>query len=285
VWNAIRRSGTDEWADPVQAKDNLMAEQQIRFDDGAAYERMMGAWSKLAGEIFLDWLAPRTGLRWIDVGCGNGAFTELIVAKNAPAEVQGIDPSDGQLAYARTRGGTQMAEFRKGDAMALPFQGRAFDVAIMALVIFFVPEPAKGVAEMVRVVAPGGTVAAYAWDMAGGGFPLQPIQTELKAMGFSPVRPPSSDASKIEALQKLWSDAGLVDIETRRIDVQRSFVDFDDFWAAATLGATIGPLLASMPPDDVARIKTRVRVHLRADSAGRITYGAWANAIKGRVPQ
>jgi ubiquinone/menaquinone biosynthesis C-methylase UbiE len=285
VWNAIRRSGTDERADPVQAKDNLMAEQQIRFDDGATYERMMGAWSKLAGEIFLDWLAPRTGLRWIDVGCGNGAFTELIVAKNAPAEVQGIDPSDGQLAYARTRGGTQMAEFRKGDAMALPFQGRAFDVAIMALVIFFVPEPAKGVAEMVRVVAPGGTVAAYAWDMAGGGFPLQPIQTELKAMGFSPVRPPSSDASKIEALQKLWSDAGLVDIETRRIDVQRSFVDFDDFWAAATLGATIGPLLASMPPDDVARIKTRVRVHLRADSAGRITYGAWANAIKGRVPK
>ncbi|MDB5608834.1 MAG: Methyltransferase family protein [Bradyrhizobium sp.] len=262
-----------------------MAEQQIRFDDGAAYERMMGAWSKLAGEIFLDWLAPRTGLRWIDVGCGNGAFTELIVAKNAPAEVQGIDPSDGQLAYARTRGGTQMAEFRKGDAMALPFQGRAFDVAIMALVIFFVPEPAKGVAEMVRVVAPGGTVAAYAWDMAGGGFPLQPIQAELKAMGFSPVRPPSSDASKIDALQKLWSDAGLVEIETRRIDVQRSFVDFDDFWAAATLGATIGPLLASMPPDDVARIKTRVRVHLRADSAGRITYGAWANAIKGRVPQ
>ena len=42
-----------------------MAEQQIRFDDGAAYERMMGTWSRLAGDIFLDWLAPRPGLRWI----------------------------------------------------------------------------------------------------------------------------------------------------------------------------------------------------------------------------
>jgi ubiquinone/menaquinone biosynthesis C-methylase UbiE len=262
-----------------------MAEQQIRFDDGAAYERMMGAWSRLAGEIFLDWLAPGSGLRWIDVGCGNGAFTELIVATNAPAEVQGIDPSDGQLAYARTRSGTRMAEFRKGDAMALPFPARTFDVAIMALVIFFVPEPPRGVAEMVRVVAPGGKVAAYAWDIAGGGFPLQPIQTELKAMGFAPVRPPSADASKMEALQTLWTDAGLVDVETRRIDVQRSFVDFDDFWTSATLGVTIGPLLASMAPDDVALIRTRVRAHLGEDGAGRVTYRAWANAIKGRVPE
>jgi ubiquinone/menaquinone biosynthesis C-methylase UbiE len=261
-----------------------MAEQQIRFDDGAAYERMMGAWSKLAGGTFLDWLAPRPGLKWVDVGCGNGAFTELIVAKNAPAEVQGIDPSDGQLAYARTRGGTAMAQFHKGDAMALPFADRAFDVATMALVIFFVPEPAKGVTEMVRVVAPGGQVAAYAWDMAGGGFPLQPIQTELKAMGFNPLRPPSADASKIEVLQQLWKEAGLVDVETRRIDVQRSFVDFDDFWASATLSASMAPLFASMAPDDIAGIKTRVRAHLKEDSAGRITYGSWANAIKGRVP-
>ncbi|SDS25142.1 class I SAM-dependent methyltransferase [Bradyrhizobium canariense] len=261
-----------------------MAEQQIRFDDGAAYERMMGAWSRLAGEIFLDWLAPRKRLRWIDVGCGNGAFTELIVAKNAPAEVQGIDPSDGQLAYARARRGVEMAEFCKGDATALPFQARTFDVAVMALVIFFVPEPAKGVAEMVRVVAPGGTVAAYAWDMEGGGFPLQPILTELKAMGRTPIRPPSAEASKIEALQKLWKDAGLIDVETQRIDVQRSFTDFDDFWTSATLAPTISQLFASMTSDEITRIQTRVRGHLREDSSGRVTYGAWANAIRGRVP-
>ena len=85
--------------------------------------------------------------------------------------------------------------------MALPFPANKFDAAVMALVIFFVADPAKGVAEMVRVVSPGGTVAAYAWDMAGGGFPLQPVQAELFAMGFAPVRLPRSDASKIDALQ------------------------------------------------------------------------------------
>ncbi len=62
-----------------------MAEHQIRFDDGAAYERMMGAWSRLAGGIFLDWIAPRPGLRWVDVGCGNGAFTELVVERMSAA--------------------------------------------------------------------------------------------------------------------------------------------------------------------------------------------------------
>jgi ubiquinone/menaquinone biosynthesis C-methylase UbiE len=141
-----------------------MAELQIRFDDGAAYERMMGTWSRLAGDIFLDWLAPRQGLRWIDIGCGSGAFTELLVERCGPVEVQGIDPSEAQLAFARARPAARLAQFCRGDATALPFPGGRFDGAVMALVIFFVPEPAKGVAEMVRVVRPGGTVATYAWD-------------------------------------------------------------------------------------------------------------------------
>src|SRR5213082_2827160 len=158
-----------------------MAEQQIRFEDGAAYERMMGAWSRLTGNIFLDWLAPSPGLRWIDIGCGSGAFSELLVEGCAPAEVQGIDPSEAQLAFARTRPAARLARFRQGDAMALPFPEDNFDAAVMALVIFFVPEPAKGVAEMVRVVAPGGTIATYAWDIEGGGRPTAPIDAELRA--------------------------------------------------------------------------------------------------------
>ena len=61
----------------------------------------MGNLSRLAGEFFLDWLAPLLGgLRWIDIGCGNGAFIEPLVEKCAAAEVQGIDPSEGQLAFA-----------------------------------------------------------------------------------------------------------------------------------------------------------------------------------------
>ena len=67
-----------------------MTQQPIRFDDGAAYERMMGAWSQLVGQVFLDWLSSAMGQRWIDVGCGNGAFTEMLVERCAPALVQGV---------------------------------------------------------------------------------------------------------------------------------------------------------------------------------------------------
>ncbi len=144
----------------------------------------MGAWSRVAGEVFLDWLARRPpSLRWIDVGCGSGAFTELVVGRCAPSDMQGIDPSEAQLAFARTRPAVSVAQFQVGDAMALPFEKDRFDAAVMALVIFFVPEPAKGVAEMARVVRPGGSISAYAWDVLNGGFPFEPVQAELRALG------------------------------------------------------------------------------------------------------
>ena len=127
-----------------------MTQPPIRFDDGEAYERGMAGWSQIAGRVFLDWLAPQAGLRWIDVGCGNGAFTELLIQQAAAAETHGIDLSEAQLKFARTRPGAHGATFLHGDAMALPFENNRFDAGTMALMIFFVPVPAKGVAELAR---------------------------------------------------------------------------------------------------------------------------------------
>lgn len=257
---------------------------QIRFDDGTAYERYMGKWSQLAGETFLDWLAPKSGLRWLDVGCGNGAFTEMLVGRCAPASVVGIDPSEGQLAYARTRPAARVAEFRQGDAMALPFPDDTFDVAVMPLVIFFVPDPAKGVAEMARVVCAGGVVTAYAWDMEGGGFPYEALHDEMRGLGVAVPTPPSREASRIDAMRDLWAGAGLDSVETREITVQRTFDDFDDYWTTVQGGPSVGPQLAAMASDDVAFLKSRMRARLPADAVGRINYSARANAVKGRVP-
>src|SRR5262245_21746100 len=120
--------------------------EQIRFNDGAAYEQFMGILSSVAGETFLSSLAPASGQRWLDVCCGNGAFSELIVQRCSPSEVQGIDPSAEQVTYAQHRLPAGPAHFRCGDAMALPYRDAEFDLAVMGLVIFFIPEPAKGVA-------------------------------------------------------------------------------------------------------------------------------------------
>jgi SAM-dependent methyltransferase len=261
-----------------------MVVDQIRFDNGAGYERYMGKWSQLAGEVFLDWLAPQPGLRWLDVGCGNGAFTEMLVERCAPASVHGIDPSEEQLAFARARPALRNAQFRQGDAMALPFPDDTFDVAVMPLVIFFVPDPAKGVADMARVVCPGGMVTAYAWDMPGGGFPYEALQFEMREMGLPVPTPPNPDASRIEALRDLWTGAGLEVVETRVITVQRTFADFDDYWTTVLGGPSVGPTLAAMASKDIALLKTRMRERLSTDPFGRITYSAWANTVTGRAP-
>lgn len=262
-----------------------MAENQIHFDDGAAYERMMGTWSRLAGDIFIDWLNPRPGLRWIDVGCGNGAFTARLIERCAPAEVQGIDPSDAQLTFARTRSDARIAQFHRGDATALPFPDTTFDAAVMALVIFFVPDPAQGVAEMVRVTRPGGTVAAYAWDILGGGSPTSAIWSEMQAMGIQPTFPPSVDAAQLEALLALWTSAGLEAVVTREIDVSRMFASFDEFWAIIRTTPGLNSIIAGMSSGDVERLKARMQERLSAAPDGRITYAARAHAVKGHLPR
>jgi len=80
-----------------------------------------------------------------------------------------------QLDFARTRPGARTAKFQLGDAMALPFSDDSFDVAVMALAIYFVPDPAKGVAEMARVVRPRGQIAAFRMGRRRRQKPLRPL--------------------------------------------------------------------------------------------------------------
>ena len=235
------------------------------------------------GDAFLDWLAPASGLRWLDVGCGNGAFTQMIVDRCAPAAVDGIDPAEGQLAFARTRPASRIARFHQGDAMALPFPDNSFDVAVMPLVIFFVPVPTVGVAEMARVVAAGGTVSAYAWDMVGGGFPYHALHEEMRAIGIDVPSPPSRDASRLDVLRELWTGAGLEAVETREIDVQRTFPSFEDYWSTILGGPSVSKKLKAMPAEPLAQLEGRMRTLLPADTNGGVTINARANAVKGRV--
>jgi SAM-dependent methyltransferase len=261
-----------------------MPDAKTWFNNGAVYEETMGRWSRLAGEIFLTWLAPAPGLRWIDVGCGNGAFTALLMQHCAPVETCGIDPSEAQIAFARSRPDAAGAAFQTGDAMALPFPDSRFDAAAMALAISFLADPARSVAEMARVVRRGGAVATYMWDGTNGGSPFHPIQAEIREQGIPAPTPPSANASRMEALRALWTGTGLEAVDTKEITVRRTFADFDTFWSVSTQMGNIQPVLAAMAPDGLASLKERVRMRVPADAEGRITYAARANAIKGRVP-
>jgi SAM-dependent methyltransferase len=262
-----------------------MAIDEIQFNDGAAYERYMGKWSQLAGTKFLDWLAPGTGLKWLDVGCGNGAFTSLLMQRCQPAAVVGIDPSAAQLEFARQAAALKSVQFQQGDAMALDFDVNSFDAAVMPLVIFFVADPAKGVAEMARVVRPGGSVSAYSWDMLGGGFPYGTLHAELRALGVTIAAPPSPDASQVDILRALWLNAKLTEVDTTEIVVQRAFPDFNDYWATVLRGPSVGAKIAALSGADLALLRTRMERHTRPDASGRIIQQARANAVRGRVAE
>jgi ubiquinone/menaquinone biosynthesis C-methylase UbiE len=261
-----------------------MTEAPNLFTDGKAYERLMGRWSQVAGEKFLDWIDPPKNLHWIDVGCGNGAFTEVLIARCSPAAVTGIDPSDGQIDYARTRPGTKTAQFRVGDAQSLPFADDSFDAASMALVISFLPDPLKGAAEMARVVRPGGWVATYMWDFPGGGFPLWPVAEAMKSLGMTAFARPNTDASRRDDMRAIWEKAGLRSVDTEVIRIRVAYSDFEDFWQSNTLPVgPAGKAIQDLSPSAKDQLKARLREQLPTGADGGIAYEAFANAVKGRV--
>ena len=262
-----------------------MADNTIYFTDGAAYDRLMAPWSRAAGKEFLDWLAVPPGLRWLDVGCGTGAFTELVLERSSPRDLSAVDPAEDQIAYARTKPAAKRVNFRLAEAQKLPFADGEFDVAAMALVITFVPDPAQAIAEMKRVVKPGGMLGTYVWDFLGKGNTQQPLREAVEARGI-PVQPtPGHVHSRLENLRAIFTGAGLEAVSVRPIEIDISYPNFDEYWTAQTgFANTVVQHMRKMTEAQIEELKAHLREHLPRDKAGRIVYKAWANAAKGRVP-
>jgi ubiquinone/menaquinone biosynthesis C-methylase UbiE len=254
------------------------------FDDGVAYERFMGRWSRAAGEAFLEWIRPSTGCRWLDVGCGGGAFTELVFARCSPAAVCGIDPAKAQVGYARAGPVGKRAEFRVAAAEKLPFPDASFDIVTSALVINFIPDRPKALLEMRRVARVGGLVAGYVWDFAGERSVLSPIRLAMQRIGRQPPRSAGAEDSTLEQLAALFRHVGLTNIATKPIDIRVTYPDFHDFWRAQT--PSFNPLtqaIAALSHGDRAEIVDLVKEAVGTPD-GSIVYSARANAIMARVP-
>ena len=85
-------------------------------------------------------------------------------------------------------------------------------------------------------------------------------------------------------MRALWDDAKLDDVAVQRIDVQLDYADFDDFWHANAVSSnTVSKAIENLSSTEVAQLKAQLRVRLATDPHGRISYGAFANAVKGRV--
>jgi SAM-dependent methyltransferase len=255
---------------------------------GDPYERYVGRWSRLVARDFIAWLDPPPGLRWLDVGCGTGALSASLLAGAAPAAVTGIDPSAGFLELASSQLGDPRVRFEQRDAQALPLVDGAVDAAVSGLVLNFVPDPARAVAEMRRAVRPGGTVALYVWDYAGemqlmrrfwdAAAALDPAARALDEGVRFPV-------CRADALVALLQGAGLEGVASRAIDVPTAFGGFDDYWTPFLGGQGPAPgYCMSLPEAQRAAVRERLRASLPFDAAGRIALSARAWAVRGTVP-
>ena len=254
---------------------------------GDAYEPYVGRWSRLVARDFLAWLAVPAESRWLDVGCGTGALSATILDLARPATLTGLDASEGYAAYARERVRDPRAAFRLGDAQALPFDDGSFDATVSGLMLNFLPDPARGLAEMARVTRPGGLVALYVWDYAGrmqlmrhfwdAAAALDPAAAELDEGRRFPICRP-------EPLEHLFRDAGLEDVAVRSIDVPTVFRNFDDYWSPFLGGQGPAPGYAmSLPEDRRAALRERLRSSLPISDDGSIRLIARAWAASGRA--
>jgi ubiquinone/menaquinone biosynthesis C-methylase UbiE len=254
------------------------------FDDATAYERYMGRWSAANGPVFLEWLGAPPNARWLDVGCGTGIFTEIILDKASPRSLAAVDPSAAQIEHARKTPAGQRVRFEVADAQALPFADGSFDVVASSLVLNFIPDPAKAVREMRRVAGPKAVVAGFVWDFAAGLNPNWPIRRALEQLGHTAPPVPGTEGSRLPALRDLFGQAGFEDVAVRTIEVTQSYDDFDDFWQAQTPGYNPPTkIITALPESELARLKDIVRGLVPAERDGRIRYSARSNAVKGRV--
>ena len=260
-----------------------MSEKTIVYNNGSAYEKMMGVWSQFLGTQFIEQLNPASGQSWIDIGCGTGAFTAQIAELCSPSQLLGIDPSEHQIEFARKRSMAHSATFQTGDATDLPCEPSSFDVATMALVLFFLPDPVLGMTEMKRVVKSEGTLAAYVWDIPGEGLPIDPIHAEFRKRGIDYPLPPSSDVSNIDKLKILWTEAGLRSLDCKQIKVSRSFKNFEEFWDINASVQAVTTVLDELSPQTVTEIRSNVEREQDYDSNGSVVVRGHANAIKGIV--
>lgn len=250
------------------------------WSDGEAYDRYIGRWSRPVADAFLAWLGVPARRRWLDVGCGTGALASRILRSAAPAEVVGVDPSEGFIATARAS--VPHVTFLTGDAQELPLPDRRFDVVVSALVINFVPDQSRALREFTRVTTPGGVVAAYVWDVSEGMGIIR--QFWDAAISLDPAAAEADEGSRHplcrpDPLRGLWQSAGLTDVTVEAIEVPTVFTDFDDYWQPFLAGRFPAPGYAmSLSEEHRAELRETLRTQLptRADGTIPLTARAWA---------
>lgn len=254
------------------------------------YDQFMGRWSRRLAPLFLDFAGVADGERVIDVGCGTGSLTFLIPERANIWAVEGIDYEEQFVDALRQRNTDPRISARRGDACAIPFDDNQFDRALCMLVLHFVSTPERAVAEMLRVVRPGGTIAATVWDTFGG-MPSQRMFWDtftaiepgaLEKRGPALVKPMTFPGEMARA----FIAAGLEQVTEATLAIRMDFANFDYYWFPLINGqGTLAAFLSMLPAAVQDRIHSAVRqAYLSGQPDGPRSFASVAWAVKGIVP-
>jgi ubiquinone/menaquinone biosynthesis C-methylase UbiE len=271
------------------AQNSNSAEAEAKmFAVSAGYERFMGRWSRLLAPAYIAFAGVKNGDRVLDVGTGTGALAAVVEASTPASEIVGVDPSEEFIAYARKNAKSTRVHFEVGDAQSLKFKDASFDDALALLVMNFIPDHTKAVAEMRRVTRAQGTVSACVWDYDSGMQMLRFFWDE--AVALDPAVEPKDERhmklSREGQLGDLWTRAGLINIKEKPLVIDQAYSSFSDYWEPFTKGAGPGgAYVVSLSGDRRQQLETRMRKRLLGDGDGPFLLSARAWCVRGEVPR
>jgi ubiquinone/menaquinone biosynthesis C-methylase UbiE len=243
-----------------------------------AYDRFMGRFSVPLAPVFADFAGVAAGQRILDVGCGPGALTAVLVDRAGAQSVAAVDPSEPFIAAVQARHPGVRAE--RASAEALPFEDAEFDTAVAQLVVHFMNDPVAGLREMARVTRAGGVVAACVWDHGPDGRgPLSPFWDAAREIDPSVEGEGSRAGTRRGHLAELFAEAGIRTAEAGTVAVEVRFRGFEEWWEPFLLGVgAVGSFLGRLSPDDRAALRKRCEARF---PSGPFTVSAIAWAVRG----
>jgi SAM-dependent methyltransferase len=250
------------------------------------YDRHVGRYSPKLANALIDVAGVERGHRALDVGCGTGALAEALAALLGAESVAAVDLSPASVEKCARR--VPGADVRVARAEELPFGDGQFDAALAQLVVPWMSDPPRGVAEMCRVVRPGGVVAACTWDFATGMTMLRTFWDAAVAVDRRrAMQAGALDRTRLcdrDELRELWARIGLLEIEAGELLVGADYADFDDFWSPFPAGVGgSGRYCASLDEQGREALRAEVRRRLGSPTGPfRLTARAWY--VRGRQP-